>query len=63
MFENLPEVIIVGDIELFFIGVVTALGAPKFATKLAAKRYGDEAVENIDEEETVEEEVDKDKSS
>ena len=50
MFENIPEIIIVGDIELFIIGAALALGAPKFATKLAAKKYGDEAAEQITDE-------------
>ncbi len=47
MIENIPEVIVVGDIELFFAGVAVAVGAPKFARKLLVSKYGKKVMNKV----------------
>lgn len=37
---NLPEVIIVGDLEMLFLGMALALGMPSLARRSVARRYG-----------------------
>lgn len=40
MIEHLPEVIIVGDIEMLFLGAAMALGFPKATRSILNRRYG-----------------------
>jgi len=42
MLDQLPEVIVVGDIEMLFLGASLALGAPKMARKALNRRYSSE---------------------
>ena len=37
---NLPEVIIVGDVEFLFLGMAIAAGMPKLARRILESRYG-----------------------
>lgn len=37
---TLPEVIVAGDIELLFLGMAVALGAPRLARRALEARYG-----------------------
>jgi len=43
---NLPEVIIVGDLEMIFLGMAFAAGAPRMARRALERRYGPEDGEN-----------------
>ena len=52
MIEQLPEVVVVGDIEMLFVGMALALGAPKMARKALNRRYSDD--ESCDKEQTDE---------
>lgn len=47
MIENLPEVVVIGDIELFFFGAALALGFPKLTRRVLNRRY------RVDEDEGV----------
>lgn len=38
--QYIPEVIVVGDIEMLFLGAAGALGMPKMTRKILNKRYG-----------------------
>lgn len=40
MIEYLPEVVVVGDIEMLFLGAAGALGMPKVARRVLNRRYG-----------------------
>jgi hypothetical protein len=42
MIESLPEVIVIGDIEMLFLGAAVALGMPKAARRIVNRRYGSE---------------------
>jgi hypothetical protein len=42
MIESLPEVIVIGDIEMLFLGAAVALGMPKAARRILHGRYGTE---------------------
>lgn len=42
MIEYLPEVIVVGDVEMLFLGAAGALGMPKVARRILNRRYGTE---------------------
>ena len=37
---NLPEVILIGDLELLFLGLALGAGAPKAARRILRRRYG-----------------------
>lgn len=47
MIENIPEVVVVGDLEFLFLGMAIAGGFPKVARRILNKRYGG-AVEDED---------------
>ena len=47
---NIPEVIIVGDIEFLFIGMAIAAGMPKLARRAVESRYGPSSDGNADDE-------------
>lgn len=40
LLTNLPDVIVIGDIEMLFLGAAAALGMPKMARKILERRYG-----------------------
>ena len=48
MIEQLPDVIVVGDIEMLFLGMALALGAPKMARRALDARYSEDEEENED---------------
>lgn len=37
---NLPEIIVIGDFELLFVGLALGAGMPKAARKIVARKYG-----------------------
>ncbi|QRV15007.1 hypothetical protein JMJ58_19185 [Haloterrigena salifodinae] len=37
---NIPEIIVVGDIEMLFLGMALAAGMPRMARRILARRYG-----------------------
>jgi hypothetical protein len=40
MFEYIPEVVVVGNVEMLFLGAAIALGMPKAARRIVRRRYG-----------------------
>jgi hypothetical protein len=36
----IPEVVVVGDFELLFVGLALGAGMPKAARKIVARKYG-----------------------
>lgn len=42
---SIPELIIVGDVELLFVGLSLGLGSPKLAQKMLARRASDDTDE------------------
>lgn len=38
--SQLPDVIVVGDIEMLFLGMALAVGAPRMARRALNRRYG-----------------------
>lgn len=43
MIENLPEDIVIGDLELLFLGLALGAGAPRIARRILARSYGSDA--------------------
>lgn len=43
MIEYIPEVVVVGDVEMLFLGAAVALGMPKAARRIVNRRYGSES--------------------
>lgn len=49
MIENLPEVIVFGDLELLFVGLALGAGMPRVARRILERRYStDPGAEDCD---------------
>lgn len=43
---ELPQIIVIGDLELLFLGLALGAGAPKAARKILARRYSPDSAED-----------------